>query len=67
MIVCHCKGINDRSIRQLVRKGAASPRQVALASGAGRLCGGCAPLIRELIDDERDGASTRDLPVAAAS
>jgi len=67
VIVCHCKGINDRTIRQLVRDGAGSRREVGLACSAGRLCGGCVRLIREVIDDERNGASAPALPVAAAS
>ena len=52
MIVCHCKGLSDAAIREAVRDGARSFRQVARACGAGRKCGGCRPIIRELIDIE---------------
>ena len=55
MIICHCKGVNDRAIRQVVREGATTQRQVALACHAGRTCGGCTPAIREILLAETDG------------
>jgi bacterioferritin-associated ferredoxin len=68
VIVCHCKGVSDSSIREAVRDGARSFRQVAKACDAGRRCGGCRPVIRELIDDESavDVPSTL-LPLASAT
>ncbi|MDH5307229.1 MAG: (2Fe-2S)-binding protein [Myxococcales bacterium] len=54
MIVCHCKGISDRTIRDAVRAGARSCGQVARSCDAGRCCGGCAPVIRELIARESE-------------
>lgn len=69
MIVCHCKVVNDRTIREVIRGGARSPRQVALACNAGRRCGGCRPLICELIASENPAEPGSDemLPVVAAS
>ena len=69
MIVCHCRGISDRAIREVIRRGAHSPREVALACHAGRTCGGCIPAVRELIEVEtsRCSADSVELPVAAAS
>ncbi len=52
VIVCHCHGVSDRTIRKAVREGACSLRQVARASRAGRMCGGCRPVVERLIDDE---------------
>ena len=52
MIVCHCRGVSDRRIRKLVREGASCPAQVARACGAGRVCGGCAPLVEEIVVSE---------------
>ena len=52
MIVCHCKGVSDRSIREAVRAGARSSRQVFRACGAGGRCGGCRPIIDEIIERE---------------
>ena len=63
MIVCHCQGVSDRSIRQAVREGARSVRQVSRVCRAGRMCGGCRPVICELIAAE----SAEPAPVAAFS
>jgi bacterioferritin-associated ferredoxin len=59
VIICHCKRVTDRAIRQVVREGATTQRQVALACAAGRSCGGCTPAIREILLAEiaGDGAS----------
>ena len=67
MLVCHCKAVSDRTIRRVVRSGAATCRQVGRDCQAGRSCGGCQPLIREIIDDEREDrfAESGDLVVAA--
>ena len=54
MIVCHCKGITEREIRSAVREGATTHRQVGRACQAGRSCGGCHPVIREIIEDEHE-------------
>ncbi len=53
MIVCHCRAVNDRTIRQAIRSGACSRRQVARACEAGRTCGGCVPVINQLLEAER--------------
>jgi len=69
MIVCHCRGLSDRAIREVIRRGAHSPREVARACHAGRGCGGCLPAVRELIATEtsRSSPECAELPVAAAS
>lgn len=58
MIVCHCRGVTDRTIRTAIRDGARSRRQVARACDAGRRCGGCRPVIDELLqlEGEEDAA-----------
>jgi bacterioferritin-associated ferredoxin len=67
MIVCHCHGVTDRTIRRAVREGACSLRQVALASRAGRMCGGCRPLVKKLIEEESTLPSAAPAaPVVAA-
>lgn len=45
MIVCHCAGVSDRMIRQMVRDGAGTVAEIGQISGAG-LC--CAPCRREI-------------------
>ena len=64
MIVCHCKAVSDNAIREAVRDGARSVRQVSRACHAGRTCGGCRPVIRELIADESETAFSADLSAA---
>lgn len=66
MIVCHCRGITDRAIRDAVRDGARTVRQVARACDAGARCGGCRPAIAELIDDEGPCASPRAFALRVA-
>ena len=53
MMVCHCNGVSDRSIRQAVRNGATTESEVASACGAGSRCGGCRRTVSELIRNER--------------
>jgi bacterioferritin-associated ferredoxin len=52
VIVCHCHGVSDRAIRKVVRDGACTLRQVVRASRAGRMCGGCRPAVKKLIEEE---------------
>jgi bacterioferritin-associated ferredoxin len=58
VIVCHCQGVSDRSIRQAVREGARSVRQVSRVCRAGRMCGGCRPVICEIIATESSEPAT---------
>ncbi|MCA9531250.1 MAG: (2Fe-2S)-binding protein [Myxococcales bacterium] len=52
MLVCHCKVVNDRTIRRCVDEGAHTRREVGRACGAGTCCGGCRTLVDEVIEDE---------------
>ena len=36
MLVCHCNGVSDRTIRRTVRNGARTLSQVGQACGAGK-------------------------------
>ncbi len=70
MIVCHCKGVSDRTIREVVRNGADSFRQVARQCNAARECGGCRPAVIDVIEDEtseREHAARSVGRLAAAS
>ncbi len=53
MIVCHCHGVTDREIRQSVQNGSRTCADVADCCGAGSGCGGCAPLVAEIVQGER--------------
>jgi bacterioferritin-associated ferredoxin len=69
MIVCHCHALTDRAIREVVKNGARTQREVALACGAGRSCGGCRPAVLDVIDDETPKRAARGTSrrLAAAS
>ncbi len=55
MVVCHCRGISDRTIRRLARSGAEGVVDVARRCGAGGCCGGCRPTIAAILEEERVG------------
>ena len=50
MLVCHCKGLTDRDVRRAISAGACTRREVTRECGAGSICGGCQPLIDELLE-----------------
>jgi bacterioferritin-associated ferredoxin len=52
LIICHCKAVTDRTIRNAVRDGARCRRSVARACAAGRSCGGCTLAIDEIVRNE---------------
>ncbi|MBW2233280.1 MAG: (2Fe-2S)-binding protein [Deltaproteobacteria bacterium] len=52
MLICHCNGVSDRTIRRVVREGATSVGEVGRACGAGACCGGCANAVKKLIHTE---------------
>jgi bacterioferritin-associated ferredoxin len=49
VIVCHCFAVNDRRIAEHVAAGARTLKQISRACRAGTDCGGCVPLIAELL------------------
>jgi len=53
MIVCLCKGITDRAVRQAARAGATSVSEVGAACAAATECGGCQSVIDEILCAER--------------
>lgn len=61
MIVCHCRAVSDRSIRASIRDGASSVEAVGESTGAAQCCGGCEPMVADILDEElaaRDQASS---------
>jgi len=57
MIVCHCVGATDRTIREAIHAGAATVAEVARCTGAGRCCEACREEIRDLIGSAAGDAS----------
>jgi bacterioferritin-associated ferredoxin len=52
LLVCHCKKVCDRTIRECVERGARSVEDVGRACEAGTACGGCQPAIAALVAGE---------------
>jgi bacterioferritin-associated ferredoxin len=52
MIVCQCTGVTDRKVRGLVREGATSLEEVAVACAIGEDCGGCLETVRAILLEE---------------
>ena len=67
MLVCHCKGLTDREIHRAIRAGACTQREVARECGAGSICGGCRPLIDELLESRSAASVGPGFELAAAS
>lgn len=65
MIVCSCRGVSCRRIRQEARDGASTAKEVGLRCGAGRVCGACTHQIKSLIHEERAAAAASEDAVSA--
>lgn len=53
MLVCLCKGVSDKKIKNLVENGASSVRQVMSTCHAGQDCGACICAVRDIIRKTR--------------
>jgi bacterioferritin-associated ferredoxin len=62
MYVCHCRAVTDGEIREAISAGACDLEEVGLRCGAGIICGGCCPLIEELLAKHAEPA-----PLAASA
>ena len=49
MFVCSCTGVTDRTVRACVIAGASTVDEVAGRCGAGSRCGGCRPVVEDLL------------------
>lgn len=52
VIVCHCHGISDRRIESEMRLGARTVEDIGERCGAGTNCGGCVPLIEDILESK---------------
>lgn len=50
MLVCHCRAVSDRHIHAAALGGARRVRDVVSTCGAGGVCGGCRPVIEEILE-----------------
>jgi bacterioferritin-associated ferredoxin len=69
MLVCHCRGVTDRTIREAVRSGASTADAVEAVCGAGGGCGGCSELVTDVIEAERllGGRASERMPDSCAA
>lgn len=67
MIVCHCHRVCDRTIRAAVRAGASTEEAVGDACGAGSTCGGCVPVVTEIIEEEQKAQSRLHLTMITSA
>jgi bacterioferritin-associated ferredoxin len=49
MFVCHCEAVSDRTVRAAIAEGNQSLDDLARSCGAGSRCGGCHPVLAELL------------------
>lgn len=64
MVVCLCKGVSDKTIRELVDQGATSVKQVMASCKAGSDCGTCICHVKELFETLKSRKSS-DEPKSA--
>lgn len=67
MLVCHCKGVSDRDVRRAIQSGACSRYDIARQCGAGSVCGGCIPVIDELLEPPQRSLAPIGFELAPAS
>ncbi len=65
MIICICRNINDKGVREAVAAGARSPEDVQAHHGCAFNCGKCRCSIGEVIAETLDMAAPERVLVAA--
>jgi bacterioferritin-associated ferredoxin len=68
MLVCVCRGVSDREVREALAGGASTLRDLGRACGAGVECGSCHNLLRSLIrahTQQKAQAGASDPPAPA--
>jgi bacterioferritin-associated ferredoxin len=65
MFVCHCRAVTDGEIREAIQAGACDLDEVGRSCGAGITCGGCCPLIQELLAEHATRAGRPEPALAA--
>jgi bacterioferritin-associated ferredoxin len=65
MLICHCRAVNDATIRAAAAAGACGPDELGARCGAGTDCGGCLPALQALLDEVRGEVSVATRSTAA--
>lgn len=63
MYVCLCRGVSDRKVRHAIARGARSVEEIGEACGAGTRCGGCWPMLDDML--RAAGHEPREVVAAA--
>jgi bacterioferritin-associated ferredoxin len=50
MVVCHCKGVSDRTVDAAIASGASCVEEITERCTAGGGCGGCHSLLEALLE-----------------
>ena len=50
MYVCLCRGVSERKVRAAINHGAATIEEIGDRCGAGTRCGGCWPLLEDMLE-----------------
>jgi bacterioferritin-associated ferredoxin len=61
MIVCLCKGVSDKHLRDALARGADTVEALSSDTGAGTGCGACLPMLHELVGAAGSELSVLDL------
>jgi bacterioferritin-associated ferredoxin len=59
MWVCHCRAVNDSTVRDAIASGAADEYEIGRECGAGTGCGSCHDELRRLCEESRTFAQNR--------
>jgi bacterioferritin-associated ferredoxin len=65
-IVCHCNAVRERTIEKAIRRGAATLEDIQDQCGAAARCGGCEPVVRSMLAEQRRDEFVYETVVAIA-
>jgi len=65
-IVCHCNAVRERTIEKAIRRGATTIEDIQDLCGAAARCGGCEPVVRAMLADQRRDEFAFETAVAIA-
>lgn len=65
MLVCSCKAVTDRAVRQVLATGASSVDDIGAHCGAGTDCGTCISHLEDLLEEMSDRIDQIDRASAA--
>lgn len=66
MYVCACRALTDRTVRAAIASGARTIEDISQRCGAGVRCGGCWPVLRELLDEHHPADQGQPAATSAA-